>query len=416
MATYRLFDGQAGRPGSLAGDGDIAGFSSPFEACLSFEVTQDNMWLQGYWWWITDLGTMPVAAGQKFCLWQPGYGSNATYAAVIPGSSATSGAMTGGGAWNYIPLAAPLQLSRDAAYVAATIYQPSGGSGFWEYKNRWGTGNPWAAGITNGPLTAFSDQSGSLPAWQSLPQSTYNTPAGTDPAAGTFPGNGNASSFFGMDVQVTDQAPAGASYEIWPSLLIPPGAANVGSAFAGIYTLGTEFILSEPCTLNQIRFYSPSDTQALPTRCAIWDVNTQTVVPGTDNTNPSWLLEDGSAASAGAGRMLHVTYGGVTLPAGKYKTSVFYGTDNIKWFADLSNYWGPGTYPLGVGNGGITSGPVTAPDEAHSDGAAQGSYLGGAAPFGYPATADGAAGYFLDIQVTPPPAAGPSYTASMSSM
>ena len=62
----------------------------------------------------------------------------------------------------------------------------------------------------------------------------------------------------------------------------------------------------------------PARVSALPSRCAIWNVTTQAVVPGTDNTSPSW------SGTAGSG-WVACAYSGVTLPAGDYKVSVYYG-------------------------------------------------------------------------------------------
>ena len=74
---------------------------------------------------------------------------------------------------------------------------------------------------------------------------------------------------------------------------LPGPAGHRGSSAAG-YTLATEFQLSQSCTLDNIWFYSASGATALPTRCAIWNVASQTVVTGTDNTSPSWSGAAGS--------------------------------------------------------------------------------------------------------------------------
>ena len=69
---------------------------------------------------------------------------------------------------------------------------------------------------------------------------------------------------------------------------------------------------------GRIWFYSPPAVSppALPTRCAIWDVRTRLVVPGTDNSSPAW------SGAAGSG-WVACPYAGVTLPAADYKVTVF---------------------------------------------------------------------------------------------
>lgn len=397
MTTYRLMDGLSGRPGNLSGA--IAAFSSPFQSALVFEVTADNLWFQGYWWWVTATG-MPVAAGQKFLMWQ--WGGDSSHVAQVPGSAVTAGAFTAG-QWNFVPLATPIALSRLAQFIACTVYQPLGGSGFFWVVNQFGNTNPYAAGITNGPLTAFSDQGVSLPAYGTLHQGLFATPSSLDPAADPAPGGFNSSANFGIDVQVTDQPPAGASYRMFPSVLIPAGFQSSSAVF-GTYTLATEFTLSKPCKLNQIRFYETGDSTALPERCGIWSVAGHTVVPGTDNTTPSWLKEDGSAGAAGANTTLHVDYtgAGVVLPAGSYKVSVYKSDpgNTIHWFGDQTNWWATaGAYPQSVGASGVSSGPITAPNKATSEGVAQGPYNSGS--WGYPLTEDLASNYWIDVDVTP---------------
>jgi hypothetical protein len=401
MTTYELMDGLSGRPGNLSGA--ITAYSSPFEAALVFEVTADNLWLAGYRWWVPATG-LPTAAGQKFLLWQ--WGGSALHTAIVPGSAVTAGTLTAG-AWNYVPLATPIALSKLAQYIACTVYQPLGGSGFFGVQNQFGSAQPYAAGISNGPLTAFSDQSGSLPAYNTLGQGLYATPSSLDPAADPPPGGTNSSSNFGLDVQVTDQAPAGASYRLFPGVLIPAGFQSLSSTI-GTYNLAVQFALAVASKLNQIRFYEPGDGTALPTKCGIWGVGSHAIVAGTENDSPVWLKEDGSAGAAGANTTLHVDYtgSGIVLPAGSYKASLYLSDpgNTTHWFADQTNWWASaGAYPQSVGASGVSSGPLSAPNKASAEGTAQGPYAGS---WAYPATEDLASNYWIDVDVTPVPAGG----------
>jgi hypothetical protein len=151
-----------------------------------------------------------------------------------------------------------------------------------------------------------------------------------------------------------------------------------------------EFQLSEPCKLDNIWFYSASGAAALPTRCAIWNVSSQSVVAGTDNTSPSW------SGAAGSG-WVACSYSGVTLPAGDYKVSAFYGGGS-EWYMATTGYWAAG----GIGGSGIAAGPVTAPGTSTATSPGQNTYNKGS--WAYPQTyASGGNGEnnWVDVEVTP---------------
>ena len=366
--TYRLFP-------STNGPSSPSSYSGPFLAGVLFEVTTGGCYFDGYWWWVCPSG-QPTAA-QTFALWQVW---NDGLGTLIASATVTSGALTAG-QWNYVPLATPVPLAIGACYNACTGFS----GGFPNTNNQFGSGQPYAAGITNGPLTGFSDQSGSAPAPFNNAQSLFSV-AGTNPAA-NMPGEGYDSSNFWMDLQVGTTAPAGSTYRLWPNY--PTKLDEVNGSTVG-YVLATEFTLSASCTLDKIWFYSPANAQALPTQCAIWNVSTQAVVSGTDNTAPAW------SGAAGSG-WVSCAYSGVTLPAGDYKVSVFYGGGST-WFLVTLPYWNGG----GPGTNGITNGPLTAPGVANATNSGQGTYNQGT--WAYPATygtgADGE-NFWVDVEVTP---------------
>jgi Domain of unknown function (DUF4082) len=367
-SNYRLF-------ASVAGPSTPVSYSGPFICGVVATVTTGGCWLTGYWWWVCPSG-QPTGP-QKFALWCV---YDTASGSLVPNSTVTSGTLTAG-QWNYVPLPAPLPLAIDATYVAATGFS----GGFPDTNNQFAAGEPYAAGIVSGPLTAFSDGSGSNPSPFKNDQAVFSV-AGTDPTA-TMPIYGSSSSNFWMDVQVTTSPPAGTSYRLWPGYPRVPG--TIDSDTAG-YTLGTEFKLTQSCTLNNIWFYSAPTAGALPTRCAIWNVSTQSVVSGTDNTSPTW---SGAAAAGWAA----CAYSGVTLPAGDYKVAVFYGGGQ-KWYQATNGYWGTG----GPGGNGITAGPVTAPGTSAATSPGQATYHAGswAYPVSY-ASSGGGENYWLDVEVTP---------------
>src|SRR5262249_54200392 len=156
-----------------------------------------------------------------------------------------SGTLTAG-AWNYTACPAPAPLAIGAVYIAATGFSNS----FPITSNSFGPGDPYAAGIVNGPLSAFSDQGGALPG--PIPQGLFGT-AGTDPTV-NCPQEGSSSSNFWMDVQIGTTPPAGASYRLWPNYPVIGGEVSNDMQQQ---TIGTEFRLSQPCALDNIWFYSP---------------------------------------------------------------------------------------------------------------------------------------------------------------
>jgi hypothetical protein len=366
--TYRLFP-------STSGPSNPVSYSGSFLAGVLFEVTSGGCYFDGYWWWVAPSGQSVSA--QTFALWQVW---NTGLGTLIPSASVTSGALTPG-QWNYVPLTTPVPLALGAAYNACTGFS----GGFPDTNNQFGSGEPYGAGITNGPLTAFSDQSGSAPAPFDNPQGVFSV-AGTNPTT-NMPGAGSSSSNFWMDLQVGTTAPAGSSYRLWPNY---PTKINEVDGSTVAYTLATEFKLSESCTLDNIWFFSPTNAQALPTRCAIWSVSSQSVVSGTDNSSPSWTGGAGSGWVACA-------YSGVTLAAGDYKVAVFNGGGST-WFLVNTGYWSGG----GPGTNGITTGPLTAPGVSAATSPGQSTYNQGswAYPGTYGSGADGE-NFWIDVEVTP---------------
>ncbi len=277
-------------------------------------------------------------------------------------------------------LPAPVPLAIGATYVAATGFTGS----FPDTADQFGDGEPYGSGIVSGPLTAYSDSSGSNPSPFNTAQSVFSV-ASDDPTA-LMPIYGSGTSNFWMDVQIDTNPPAGTSYRLWPGYPTIPGTV---ASDQRAYTLGTEFQLSTSCTLDNIWFYSAAGAGGLPTRCAIWSISSQSVVSGTDNTSPSW------SAAAGSG-WVSCAVSGVTLPAGDYKVAVFHEAGTV-WYQATGGYWGSG-----IGANGITAGPITAPGVSSATSPGQSTYNGGS--WGYPdsfASDANGENYWIDVEVTP---------------
>lgn len=380
MTTYRLFP-------STNGPAAPAAYTGPILLGVVAKVTQGGMWLDGYFFWVANSGQS--TAPQKFALWQltgTGVGT------LISGSVVTSGTLTAG-QWNFVALPTPIPLSINVPYVPCTGWNTTGTVGFPDTTNQFGAGQPYAAGITNGPLFAYSDAGASSPPPFTTAQGLFST-AGSDPSV-AMPGSGSVHDNFWTDLQVDTVAPAGTSYRLWPNQPVPPNT-QLDSALN--FTLATEFKLSQACTLNKIWFYSPATSTQLPTTTGIWNVATQQTVAGTVNTSPSW---SGAAASG----FISVSYTGVTLGAGDYKVSVFNGaaTPGI-WASNTLNYW-----DTGPGANGIVTGPLSAPNVTNAASPGQGTFHQGVT-FAWPDTYTGAPNsgqtYWVDVEVTPLPVIG----------
>ena len=375
MAVYRLMDGAAGRPGLGPG---VTHYTGNFLAGLAFQVINNGCWFGGFWWWVpTEGDTGP----QKFALWQV---TNTDAGALVPGGTVMSGSLTAG-QWNYVPLPQPVALTPTVAYVGATGWHAA--NGFPNTANQFGSGDLYSAGITNGPLQAYSDSGAANPVphnW--LAQGCFGV-ASADPTE-AMPNQGSGSANFWMDVQVNDVPPDGASYRLWPGMPVPLYSIE-DSALN--FTLATEFKLSAACTLDSIWFYSPAGASQLPTSCGIWQVSTKSLVSGTENTTPAW------SGPAGAG-WVSCPYSGITLPAGDYKVAVCNSASSPQmWNLATIDYWS-----TGAGGQGISVGPLSAPNLAQATSPGQGSYHQGTT-FAWADTyaAASAPCYWVDLEVTP---------------
>lgn len=391
MTTYRLMDGASGRPG-VGSTGTqppgVTTYSGPFQAGTVFSLLGKTAWLQGYYWWCPTGGD---TGAQKFCLYNR---YSTTAESLVSGCTATSGTLTAG-AFNYIPLTTPVLLSPGVVYVACTGW--SAVNGFPDSNNQFGSTQPYSSGITNGPLYAWSDATngGTTPF---SPAQSYNLSQGVfgtnniggtpDPTtAGNMPAGASNSANFWVDVAVSDTPPAGysGSYRLWPGMI---DAWEYVNDTANNFTLGMEFSLSQACAINNVWFYSPSGVTQLPTAIGVYQVSGPSLV--VSNNSPSW------SGAAGSGWMSAALTG--TLSAGvNYKVVVLNGAGTPAiWNAATAAYWAASGY----GVNGLTSGPITAPNNASATSPGQDSYNPGAT-MTYPNTNVGPYNYWLDIEVTP---------------
>jgi len=377
VSTYRLFPSTSGPTTANSYGGD-------FIAGVAFTVTQPTLYLAGYYWWVCSAGSQSTAA-QEFALWNVG-GGTAGVKAFVNTSSVTSGTLTAG-QWNYVALTTPIPLAENQVYVATTAFPGN----FPDTNNQFGSGNTYAAGITNGPLFAYSDTTGSaaVPV-SSLHQGLFGT-GSTDPTS-AFPGSGSNSANFWIDPLITTTVPSSPTYRVFPSM---PAPYNLTGAASGTYTLAMEFELSESCQVEKLWMYSYAGCTVLPSRCGIFSVTSQTEVSGSDNSSPSWLSAPGTSATAGGG-WCYVDYSSANLilPAGKYRVAIYAATAS-NWFSYSTGYWGT----TGPGSLGSSNGPISVPSNGSADTPGIGGSLAGS--WGYPTSASGSNGFWMDVEVVP---------------
>jgi hypothetical protein len=350
MTSYRLWP-------SVSGPDSATSYSGSFISGLNFTVTQSNVWLEGYWWWVA--GSNQSASPVECALWTVA----GSYSGVlVPGSVAVSGTLVTG-QWNWIPLAVPVQLA--IGYVAGmtggSSYSSSycaavGVNGnFPDTGSYWGSG-PGSAGITNGPLFAYSGSSNSFPPPYTRPQGCFVT-AGSDPSL-LMPSGASGTDNFWVDVQVTASPPSySGSYRIWPNKADTNSVTGSDSAVA--YIVGTEVDLSVPVTLNYVHYFVPSGSPNLGTAADLWLISSGT--QAAQITSPAWVTESGGSVGSSTGLWVKAPFpGNTTVPPGKYRVSVYNanGTSGAWGAKDAtSDYW-----YAGAGQNGITWGPVTAPN------------------------------------------------------
>src|ERR1700722_18515279 len=143
LMTYRLYPSNPALP--------LVSYGGNFLVRICLAVTVSAAWLQGVWWYAPAGGD---TGAQKFTLRSA---TSSGSGVVIPAATVTSGTLTAA-QWNYIALTTPVQLAVGSPYIAATGWTAV--HGFPDTNNQFGTGDPFSAGIVNGPLTAYSDTSG----------------------------------------------------------------------------------------------------------------------------------------------------------------------------------------------------------------------------------------------------------------
>jgi hypothetical protein len=423
--TFRLFGNRKG-PSTATPTG-----SKGLVTGLVFEVKTGGCWLEGYWWWVCHKGqsTKP----QTFTLWIPTGSEIAPVGKIVPGTTVTSPKLVAG-KWNFIPLKKAVPLSIGTWYVVET-----GTVGGVPVTGKvWGKGEVFAKGVGSGPL--FAPPMGPNGTGQ-CPVTVGDNPTKVMPIYGGYPPD----ALYWIDPQVTTKAPKGASFRLWPGMPLvvapPKTAPDTTEQSAGTeFWLSTEYAAYE---LNKLWFWSPTANAAaglpkvklLPSSCAIFDIATKAVVPGTlrgtagpnPKVMPNWRNSSGALAKPGDG-WVYVAYDDIKLPPGKYKTAVYaYAGGTVQsnaytFFEEQRFYFGgdgatPATAPNGITNGPLYSPSVakaslansngtvpTAPAMVHGNSTYQNNDATNTGQFLYPDTfdnSDNGETRWVDVEVTP---------------
>ncbi len=151
------------------------------------------------------------------------------------------------------------------------------------------------------------------------------------------------------------------------------------------YTFGVQFSVGQSSTLEAIWFYSASGAVDLPSKIALFLVSDGSTV---HSENASW------GGTAGTG-WVRAAFSSPPSPSAStsYKGAVLYNGSN-NWYSATSHYWDT----TGPGAGGISNGPLSAPNNAGGDGGQDTFNIG--ASLTYPPSSFNATNYWVDVEVT----------------
>lgn len=146
------------------------------------------------------------------------------------------------------------------------------------------------------------------------------------------------------------------------------------------YTFGVQFSVSAPVSgLAFIDFWSPPTAVAVPDTIALFAVSGQSLV---HQESASWS----GAAGSGWIRAAFTAPPALTMGA-SYKAAVFQ-SGSLVWYGSTAAFW-----DTGPGSGGITNGPLSAPNSSGGDG---GQDTFNVAALAYPLSSFQATNYWLD--------------------
>lgn len=196
MTDYSLWQAAGLTPAAVSS-------GTNFTFSLAFSVSATGLVFKG---WYHFIASGQNTAAEDFALWtESGNGTGA----YITGSKVTAGPFTAG--WNFIPANTPVALTSGQVYRAVRSVT-GGGSPFCSVAGYFTSGNGGGAGISSGPLLAYSDATtgGTNKEPNSGARQMANSSGATDVTTQGL-GTGGSSSWYGMDILVGDAAPPASS-------------------------------------------------------------------------------------------------------------------------------------------------------------------------------------------------------------
>lgn len=170
--------------------------------------------------------------------------------------------------------------------------------------------------------------------------------------------------------------PAGGTFTLFGQ---PASFAALTSDPTG-YTMGVQAVSSVPAHVRGIWWWSPPGAAVLPVHINVYDVNSQTVL---HSEVASW------SGAAGSGWVLASFASPVAVAAGQLFKAAIFQSAASNFYGAVAHYW-----DTGAGAGGISSGPLSAPNNAAAAQGQDSFFTGGEA---YPATSFNATNYGVDL-------------------
>lgn len=168
-----------------------------------------------------------------------------------------------------------------------------------------------------------------------------------------------------------------------------PAGFSALTADAANYVMGVQFTVSQPASVSAVWWFSPPSAGVLPGTIDLWQVTG----PGAGTLVTSQAAAWSGAAGSGWVRAPFTSPPALTA-AVSYKAAIFKNDGAVNsFYGSIANYWS-----TGAGSGGITSGPLSAPNNAGADGG-QDTFNSSNAN-AYPATSFNATNYGVDVEVT----------------
>ena len=154
-------------------------------------------------------------------------------------------------------------------------------------------------------------------------------------------------------------------------------------------SFGVQFsVNASGTTLSGIWWFSQTGSGSLPGTIALYQVTGAGTGTLIHSETPSWS----GAAASGWVRSSFASPPSLTSGT-NYKAVVFKANAGDNWYSETDNYWSSG-----AGSGGITNGPLSAPNNAGADVGQDSFQVAGT--LSYPASTFSAANYWVDPEVT----------------